>query len=126
MTTFLDELNRRCTFAIISRPVTGKTTLTEKPLLFGGAIQFSTTRTARKSLRRLTQISRRRCAMGSSWWVSEVSHTFDFTDYRARWLTPVFFYSALTTFGVQEMLDGFIEQAPLPQPCAAIREHGLH
>lgn len=34
-----DEINRRRTFAIISHPDAGKTTLTEKLLLFGGAIQ---------------------------------------------------------------------------------------
>ncbi|HRZ08229.1 MAG TPA: GTP-binding protein, partial [Candidatus Competibacteraceae bacterium] len=33
MTHFLDELNRRRTFAIISHPDAGKTTLTEKLLL---------------------------------------------------------------------------------------------
>ena len=32
------EINRRRTFAIISHPDAGKTTLTEKLLLFGGAI----------------------------------------------------------------------------------------
>lgn len=35
---FIDEINRRRTFAIISHPDAGKTTLTEKLLLFGGAI----------------------------------------------------------------------------------------
>lgn len=34
-----DEINKRRTFAIISHPDAGKTTLTEKFLLFGGAIQ---------------------------------------------------------------------------------------
>ncbi len=34
-----EELNKRRTFAIISHPDAGKTTLTEKLLLFGGAIQ---------------------------------------------------------------------------------------
>ena len=34
-----DEINRRRTFAIISHPDAGKTTLTEKLLLYGGAIQ---------------------------------------------------------------------------------------
>ncbi len=34
-----NEINRRRTFAIISHPDAGKTTLTEKLLLFGGAIQ---------------------------------------------------------------------------------------
>ena len=36
---FSKELNKRRTFAIISHPDAGKTTLTEKFLLFGGAIQ---------------------------------------------------------------------------------------
>src|SRR6516165_11372094 len=37
----LDPVNRRRTFAIISHPDAGKTTLTEKLLLFGGAIQLA-------------------------------------------------------------------------------------
>lgn len=37
--SFTEELKRRRTFAIISHPDAGKTTLTEKLLLFGGAIQ---------------------------------------------------------------------------------------
>lgn len=37
--SFLDELHKRKTFAIIAHPDAGKTTLTEKLLLFGGAIQ---------------------------------------------------------------------------------------
>lgn len=37
--SFTEEINRRRTFAIISHPDAGKTTLTEKLLLFGGAIQ---------------------------------------------------------------------------------------
>ena len=36
---FLEEINRRRTFGIVSHPDAGKTTLTEKLLLFGGAIQ---------------------------------------------------------------------------------------
>lgn len=36
---FKEEINRRRTFAIISHPDAGKTTLTEKLLLYGGAIQ---------------------------------------------------------------------------------------
>ena len=36
---FLEEIARRRTFGIISHPDAGKTTLTEKLLLFGGAIQ---------------------------------------------------------------------------------------
>ena len=36
---FLEEISRRKTFGIVSHPDAGKTTLTEKLLLFGGAIQ---------------------------------------------------------------------------------------
>ncbi|MCG7563243.1 peptide chain release factor 3 [Pseudoalteromonas sp. McH1-42] len=37
--TFLNEINKRRTFAIISHPDAGKTTITEKVLLFGKALQ---------------------------------------------------------------------------------------
>src|ERR1035437_1385188 len=39
--TFEEEIKRRRTFAIIAHPDAGKTTLTEKVLLFGGAIQIA-------------------------------------------------------------------------------------
>ena len=39
MADFINEVKRRRTFAIISHPDAGKTTLTEKFLLYGGAIQ---------------------------------------------------------------------------------------
>jgi peptide chain release factor 3 len=39
--TFETEIHKRRTFAIISHPDAGKTTLTEKLLLFGGAIQLA-------------------------------------------------------------------------------------
>ena len=39
MAELTQEIGRRKTFAIISHPDAGKTTLTEKFLLFGGAIQ---------------------------------------------------------------------------------------
>lgn len=39
--SFEEEVKRRRTFAIISHPDAGKTTLTEKLLLFGGAIQVA-------------------------------------------------------------------------------------
>ena len=40
-TALTTEVERRRTFAIISHPDAGKTTLTEKLLLFGGAIQLA-------------------------------------------------------------------------------------
>lgn len=41
MSNFTTEISRRRTFAIISHPDAGKTTLTEKLLLFGGAIHVA-------------------------------------------------------------------------------------
>ncbi len=48
------EINRRRTFAIISHPDAGKTTLTEKLLLYGGALRLAGSVTARKNQRRAT------------------------------------------------------------------------
>ena len=41
MSDYRSEIERRRTFAIISHPDAGKTTLTEKFLLYGGAIQLA-------------------------------------------------------------------------------------
>ncbi len=56
MTThsYLEETRRRRTFAIISHPDAGKTTLTEKLLLFSGAIQIAGSVKARKATRHAT------------------------------------------------------------------------
>src|SRR3954452_7886176 len=48
------EVARRRTFAIISHPDAGKTTLTEKFLLYGGAVQLAGSVTARKNQRATT------------------------------------------------------------------------
>jgi peptide chain release factor 3 len=54
MSTLSQEIIRRRTFAIVSHPDAGKTTLTEKLLLFGGAIQMAGTVKARKAARHAT------------------------------------------------------------------------
>jgi peptide chain release factor 3 len=54
MTDLTAEIRRRRTFAIISHPDAGKTTLTEKLLLFGGAIQMAGTVKGRKAARHAT------------------------------------------------------------------------
>jgi len=54
MSSLRDEVARRRTFAIISHPDAGKTTLTEKLLLFGGAIQMAGTVKGRKAARHAT------------------------------------------------------------------------
>ena len=52
--SFASETHRRRTFAIISHPDAGKTTLTEKLLLFSGAIQIAGSVKARKATRHAT------------------------------------------------------------------------
>ncbi len=42
------------------------------------------------------------------------SHEFDLEEYRAGRMTPVFFGTALSNFGVREMLNDFAEWAPAP------------
>jgi len=54
MSRFAEEIARRRSFAIISHPDAGKTTLTEKLLLFGGAIQMAGTVKGRKARRHAT------------------------------------------------------------------------
>ena len=49
-----NDYSDRRTFAIISHPDAGKTTLTEKLLLFGGAIQLAGTVKGRKAARHAT------------------------------------------------------------------------
>src|SRR6201996_302615 len=54
MSDRLEQTHRRRTFAIISHPDAGKTTLTEKLLLFGGAIQMAGSVKSRKAAKHAT------------------------------------------------------------------------
>ena len=54
MSEHLNQTHRRRTFAIVSHPDAGKTTLTEKFLLFGGAIQMAGSVKSRKAARHAT------------------------------------------------------------------------
>ncbi|WP_461207091.1 peptide chain release factor 3 [Clostridium sp. DL1XJH146] len=49
MANFINEINKRRTFAIISHPDAGKTTITEKLLLYGGAIREAGSVKARRA-----------------------------------------------------------------------------
>ena len=51
--------------------------------------------------------------------ISGVYPDFDVDDYRAGTVAPVFFGSALNNFGVQELLNCFVEIAPSPKPTKA-------
>jgi peptide chain release factor 3 len=52
--------------------------------------------------------------------IEGVYSEFDVNEYLAGDLAPVFFGSALNTFGVKELLDCFVEIAPSPRPVDAI------
>lgn len=54
MADITEQVSKRRTFAIISHPDAGKTTLTEKLLLYGGAIQLAGTVKGRKASRHAT------------------------------------------------------------------------
>ncbi|MGZ3517475.1 MAG: peptide chain release factor 3, partial [Vulcanimicrobiaceae bacterium] len=54
MSSITEEVHKRRTFAIISHPDAGKTTLTEKLLLYGGAIQTAGQVSARRAQRAAT------------------------------------------------------------------------
>ena len=82
------EVARRRTFAIISHPDAGKTTLTEKLLLYGGAIRQAGSVKARKTARHATsdwmEIEKQR---GIS--VTSSAMQFDYNGYRINILdTP--------------------------------------
>ena len=47
--------------------------------------------------------------------VQGASHPLDLDDYLAGRQTPVFFGSAINNFGVQELLDAFVQYAPPPR-----------
>ena len=83
-----EEIKRRRTFAIISHPDAGKTTLTEKLLLYGGAVQLAGSVTARKNQRATTsdwmELEKKR---GIS--ISSTVLQFDYDGYRINLLdTP--------------------------------------
>ena len=83
-----DEIQKRRTFAIISHPDAGKTTLTEKLLLYGGAVQLAGSVTARKNQRATTsdwmELEKKR---GIS--ISSTVLQFDYDGYRLNLLdTP--------------------------------------
>ena len=81
------EIGRRRTFGIISHPDAGKTTLTEKLLLFGGAINLAGTVKSRKAERHATsdwmRIEQER---GIS--VTTSVMKFTYRDYEANLLDP--------------------------------------
>jgi peptide chain release factor 3 len=85
---YQQEIKRRRTFAIISHPDAGKTTITEKLLLYGGAVQLAGSVRSRKNQRATTsdwmELERQR---GIS--ISSTALQFDYDGYRINLLdTP--------------------------------------
>src|ERR1043166_2194859 len=88
LVTIAEEIAKRRTFAIISHPDAGKTTMTEKLLLYGGAVQLAGSVTARKHQRASTsdwmELERKR---GIS--ISSTVLQFDYAGYKINLLdTP--------------------------------------
>ena len=80
---FIEEVKSRRTFAIISHPDAGKTTLTEQLLLFGGAIRAAGTVKGKKTGKYATsdwmEIEKQR---GIS--VTSSVMAFDYNDFRVN------------------------------------------
>jgi peptide chain release factor 3 len=103
-----EEISRRRTFAIISHPDAGKTTLTEKFLLYGGAVQLAGSVTARKNQRSATsdwmELEKKR---GIS--ISSTVLQFDYNGYRVNLLdTPGHKDFSEDTYRVLTAVDGVI------------------
>lgn len=103
-----EEILRRRTFAIISHPDAGKTTLTEKFLLYGGAVQLAGSVTARKHQRQATsdwmELERKR---GIS--ITSTVLQFEYNGYRINLLdTPGHQDFSEDTYRVLTAVDGVI------------------
>ncbi len=102
------EIARRRTFAIISHPDAGKTTLTEKLLLYGGALRLAGSVTARKQQRETAsdwmELEKKR---GIS--ISSTVLQFDYNGYRMNLLdTPGHKDFSEDTYRVLMAVDGVI------------------
>ncbi|MFA6242602.1 MAG: peptide chain release factor 3 [Candidatus Hydrogenedentales bacterium] len=105
---FLSEIARRRTFAIVSHPDAGKTTLTEKLLLYGGAVGLAGSVTARKNQRATTsdwlELEQKR---GIS--ISSTVLNFDYHNYRINLLdTPGHHDFSEDTYRVLTAVDAAI------------------
>src|SRR5204863_405333 len=141
------EVARRRTFAIISHPDAGKTTLTEKLLLYGGAIDVAGAVRTRKAQRHATsdwmsieQVTvsglaepRLEDSVGTQAWqelreatqlLEGAGAAFDREEFLRGRLIPVFFGSAINNFGVEPFLRAVLDLAPSPTPRNARGEDG--
>ena len=76
-TPFQQEVGKRRTFGIISHPDAGKTTITEKLLLFGNAIQLAGTVKGKKTGRMATSDG---CRWSRKWYSSRPVMQFPYRE----------------------------------------------
>jgi peptide chain release factor 3 len=56
--------------------------------------------------------------------LEEAGNPFDYDDFLAGKISPVFFGSALTNFGIEPFFDSFVSLAPAPRPVHAKKNNG--
>ena len=101
MSTLQEEISRRRTFAIISHPDAGKTTLTEKFLLYGGAIAQAGAVKGKKNAR----------AAVSDWMEIEKQRGISVTSSVMQFQYEGFCINILDTPGHQDFLGGYLPHA---------------
>ena len=112
------EINRRRTFGIISHPDAGKTTLTEKLLLFGGAINMAGAVKAKKAARHAT----------SDWMKMEQERGISVTSSVMQFRYRERIVNLLDTPGHADFseLTLYTTFEPCPMCCGAILASGVH
>ena len=93
MSNLVEEISRRRTFAIISHPDAGKTTLTEKFLLYGGAIAQAGVVKGKKNSRAAT----------SDWMEIEKQRGISVTSSVMQFQYNGFCINILVTGGIQKI-----------------------
>src|SRR3569623_2150595 len=112
----------RRTFAIISHPAAGKTTLSEKLRTFerseSGARRAPMTETEMDDpmvAETIGETAKARMVEELAL-LESAGNPIELNVFRQGQVTPVFFGSAMNSFGVEPYLDRFVELAPPPRP----------
>ena len=114
MSDLIKEINRRRTFAIISHPDAGKTTLTEKLLLYGGAINLAGSVKGKATARHAV----------SDWMEIEKERGISVTSSVLQFEYDGYCINILDTPGHQDFSEDRIH--PAEQPLATEKDGGQH